>query len=83
MPTPKRYRKKPIIVTAILWDGKNVDEIRRFCGDEVKVSSSNEPSIKTKEGSMRASVGDMIIRGNHGEFYPCKPDIFRDTFEAV
>jgi hypothetical protein len=39
--------------------------------------------IKTLEGEMTASVGDYIIRGVNGEFYPCKPDIFSKTYEEV
>lgn len=39
--------------------------------------------IKTLEGSMRADVGDFVIRGVQGEFYPCKPDIFGATYESV
>jgi hypothetical protein len=37
----------------------------------------------TLEGNMRISGGDYIIRGVQGEFYPCKPDIFAATYEAV
>lgn len=39
--------------------------------------------IRTLEGDMKASFGDFIIRGVNGEFYPCKPDIFAKTYEAV
>ena len=39
--------------------------------------------IKTLEGEHLANIGDYIIRGVHGEFYPCKPDIFRETYEEV
>lgn len=39
--------------------------------------------IRTLEGEMRADPGDWIIRGVQGEFYPCKPDIFAETYEAV
>lgn len=39
--------------------------------------------IPTLEGDMRADIGDWIIRGVQGEFYPCKPDIFAATYEAV
>lgn len=40
-------------------------------------------TIKTLEGEMKASFGDWIIKGVNGEFYPCKPDIFEKTYEAV
>ena len=43
----------------------------------------NSLSVHTLEGDMRASVGDWIIKGVNGEFYPCKPDIFEKTYEAV
>lgn len=36
--------------------------------------------IKTLEGTFKANIGDWIIRGVNGEFYPCKPDIFRKTY---
>ena len=39
--------------------------------------------IKTLEGVMYASIGDYIIKGVNGEFYPCKPDIFHKTYELV
>ncbi|SDK79993.1 hypothetical protein [Arthrobacter sp. ok362] len=40
-------------------------------------------AIDTLEGTMRADVGDYVIRGVQGEFYPCKPDIFAKTYEVV
>lgn len=40
-------------------------------------------NIDTLEGTMRADPGDFIIKGVNGEFYPCKPDIFEKTYEAV
>ena len=39
--------------------------------------------IDTLEGTMRADLGDFIIKGVQGEFYPCKPDIFKATYEIV
>ena len=39
--------------------------------------------IKTLEGEHVASIGDMIIKGVAGEFYPCKPDIFAATYDVV
>ena len=47
------------------------------------VWKSNGISIGTLEGTMLASSGDYIIKGVNGEFYPCKPDIFEKTYEAV
>lgn len=45
--------------------------------------NGTEIFIQTLEGTMRASCGDWIIRGVKGEFYPCKADVFRDTYEAM
>lgn len=52
-----------------------------FCIDHWKVPG--ELVIKTLEGEHLANIGDYIIKGVHGEFYPCKPDIFRETYEEV
>jgi hypothetical protein len=50
---------------------------------ECRVIEDKGLVIKTLEGSIFASMGDYIIKGVQGEFYPCKPDIFADTYEAV
>lgn len=54
-------------------------------GTHVNYEDKNNPyvPIETLEGTMRASVGDYIIKGVNGEFYPCKPDIFEKTYEKV
>ena len=44
---------------------------------------SGDLMIRTLEGDMRADDGDWIIKGIKGEFYPCKPDIFESSYEAV
>jgi hypothetical protein len=79
-----RYTKKPVTIDAIQWTGKNRSEILNFCTDGY-VSYSNaklEPELKiqTLEGLMTATVGDYIIKGIKGEFYPCKEDIFLETY---
>lgn len=80
-----KYRKKPIIINAIQWTGDNQDEITVFTGtNELAVGFiDNEIEIETLEGVMRASENDYIIKGIKGEFYPCKPDIFKMTYEQV
>ena len=45
--------------------------------------TDKEIVIHTLEGDMKASIGDYIITGVNGEQYPCKPDIFEKTYEAV
>ena len=79
--------KKPVTIEAILFDGlsdENVDACERFCEGSATAmfdaKGSYCISIKTLEGSITASKGDYIIKGIQGEFYPCKPDIFKATY---
>jgi len=78
-----KYRKKPIIIDAIQWDGDNFNEIvYNFVG--IICGQKNDfLDIQTLEGVMRADKGDYIIRGIKGEFYPCKPDIFENSYDPV
>lgn len=77
-----KYRKKPVVIEALEWTGNNAGEIQAFIGDNGYVKGSYI-DIGTLEGLMVASIGDFIIKGIKGEFYPCKPDIFEATYEAV
>lgn len=78
----RKYRKKPVIIKAIQWTGKNLSEIDDFMGRTVE-NKGAALVIHTLEGDMEASIGDYIIKGLNGEFYPCKPDIFAKTYEEV
>lgn len=80
-----KYRKRPVVIEAIQWTGNNAQKIKGFCGDSIYHVKSDPRiiSISTLEGTMAASVGDYIIKGVNGEFYPCKPDIFAKTYEPV
>lgn len=76
------WRKKPVVIEAVHFDGTNHDEAVRFVGTAATVTGrTRELHIKTLEGLMHVSPGDWIIRGVRGEFYPCKPDIFADTYD--
>ena len=77
----KKYRKLPVVIEAIEWNGENRDEIISFCGE--CVFDGNDLIIHTLEGNHRGLVGDYIIKGIKNEFYPCKPDIFLKTYEEV
>ena len=79
-----KYRKKPVVIDALQWTGTmtNLAEMAAFTNDEVFVNDG-KLEIDTLEGTMTASKGDYIIKGVHGEFYPCKPDIFELTYEKV
>ena len=77
-----KYRKKPVVISALQWTGTNLVEMCMFTENETFVNDG-KIEIDTLEGTMTASVGDYIIKGVHGEFYPCKPDIFELTYEKV
>lgn len=78
-----KYRKKPVEIEAIRWTGENEFEVSRFVGDKMFFNDLREPVIETLEGNMRTEIGDYIIKGVQGEFYPCKPDIFTKTYEKT
>ena len=85
-----KYRKKPVIIEAIQFEDNSdrIIEIHEFMGgDTIRVNYEDKDNpylkIETLEGIMKASVGDYIIKGVNGEFYPCKPDIFETTYERV
>ena len=87
------YRKKPVVVEVFRTGKGTVEEslgsafhwVRAHGGDCYLAHDYVGPylMIETLEGTHRASVGDYIIKGVKGEFYPCKPDIFEMTYEPV
>lgn len=83
-----KYRKKPVVIEAILndeglsWSKPPEWFLPALDGGELW-SVDGKVFIKTLEGTMTADQGDWIIRGVKGELYPCKPDIFEATYEAV
>jgi hypothetical protein len=78
-----KYRKKPVVVEAIRFNGTNHVEVGQFLAGADFEPSIGSIDIKTLEGTMRADKGDWIIRGVKGELYPCKPDIFEATYEPA
>lgn len=85
----QQYRKKPVVIHAILYTGENFGEVYKAVeamgigSDRTFVDHGNHMLIETLEGKMRAVKGDWIIRGVDGEFYPCKPHIFEMTYDEV
>lgn len=94
--TPARYRMRPVVVEAVQWTGGDTGALTAFVGqtgwtradaadmswthtDEEEVVIWNEP----EQAYVPAPVGHWIIRGVAGEFYPCAPDIFEQTYEPV
>ena len=80
----KQYRKKPVVIEAVQFKGdENLEECLSFLKGQLAGGDNSEIIISTLEGDMRCSLNDYIIKGVKGEFYPCKPDIFEATYEAV
>lgn len=77
-----KFRKRPLVIEAVQYDGDNSQECLAFIGCNYG-DTLNYPNIVTLEGNMRISKGDWIIKGIKGEFYHCKPNIFEDTYEPV
>ena len=78
----KYYKKKPVVVSAVKWDGSNLKEVMDFMNGKGMIKN-NVLIIPTLEGAMAAEVGSYIIKGVKGEYYPCRGDIFEDTYEEV
>jgi hypothetical protein len=76
-----KYRKKPVVIEALQWTG-NHEEMETFIGAHGDVGL-DYVWIETLEGVMIAKIGDYVIKGVKGEFYPCKPDIFEATYEVA
>lgn len=86
-----------MIIEAIQWTGYNIDEITEFIDfdrlpdlDDGNVGSGigyvpafGTIDVPTLEGIMTANIGDWIICGTHGEYYPCKDQIFKEIYEEV
>lgn len=88
----KVYRKKPVVVEAVQFTRDTIAEVVAFTGGQARdfcVRCISDQAgvlqciIPTLEGQHIATEGDYIIRGVKGEFYPCKPDIFEQTYEEV
>jgi hypothetical protein len=85
MKTIKKYKKKPIAIQALQFDSDNVSDMINFIGD-FPFEYIHEKSLiilHTLEGEHNVRHGDYVIRGVYDEYYPIKPDIFKDTYEEV
>jgi sulfatase maturation enzyme AslB (radical SAM superfamily) len=77
------YRKIPVEIQAIQLTENNWDEVEEFSKGNAYNFDKKGCNVATLEGTVQASCGDFIIKGVNGEFYPCKPDIFKKTYEYV
>jgi hypothetical protein len=90
-----RFRKKPVEIDAVQWNGSNINQVLELVdfdklpSDGVHVkpgigeTANGTLEIPTLEGTMTAGLGDWIIKGVAGEVYPCKPLIFEATYDPV
>lgn len=89
-----KYVKKPVVIEAIQLTENNVQDVLTWCNSKEIIASSiwgdeglEEKivgvSIRTLEGDHIGNIGDYIIKGIAGEFYPCKPDIFEATYDVA
>lgn len=85
-----KYRKLPVEIEAIRFNRDSFEEIKKFTNGkahdfitERRINGKSYCSIDTLEGVHTVTEGDYIIKGVNGEFYPCKPDIFKKTYEKV
>ena len=86
-----KFRKKPVVIEAFKWEGSNGKELGLWheqtavteLSSIIENGDSQTLTIPTLEGDMTAQIGDYIICGVKGEYYPCKPDIFEATYEEV
>lgn len=80
---PVKYVKKAVVVEAEPWTGDE-EVMEKFLGELFLIVDTDERlRIDTLEGHMWANLGDFVIKGVKGEFYPCKPDVFELTYDKV
>lgn len=82
----QKAKKKPVVIEFLRLDIHSFAEAYQWLGINVDLGMAQDGTfinIKTLEGTMQAQIGDCIIKGVNGEFYPCKPDIFEKTYELV
>jgi hypothetical protein len=92
-----KYRKRPVVIDAFQYDGDLIGSDGKYCVPDWAAKAFKdgilyyaeyeyipaELFIKTLEWVVHVSVGDYIIQGVNGELYPCKPDIFSQTYEPI
>lgn len=81
-----KYRKKPVVIDAIQWDGTRecAEAIRQEFGENIQIFQDEafvSLGCLTLEGPLAVSVGDWVIRGTKAEVYPRKPDIFATIYD--
>lgn len=80
-----KFRKKPVVIEAVQYGPYSMPtvEMNQFLEPATWGVNEDGIAIATLEGTMQARVGDWIIKGVKGEFYPCRDDIFATTYEPA
>lgn len=80
-----KYRKKPVVIDAEQWQGSNLNaDDSLFQSPSVIIKEDgSEFMVATLEGTMTGKMGDWLIIGVNGEYYPCKDEIFQKTYEPA
>ena len=80
-----RYRKRPVVVDAIQFTGKNVPEIAQLLDWDFDDGDGDCDTIiiETLNGDVTVTAGEWIVRGIAGEGYPCRADLFELTYEPI
>ncbi len=82
-----KYRKKSVVIEAMEFTDKTKDQVYNFvrCNKAAGFNAETKPIliVQTLSGDVTVDIGDYVLKGVNGEFYPCKADIFKKTYEAV
>ena len=78
-----KYKTKPVEIEAVEYTGDNEHFLNEWSNGKVVSERNGGVMISTLEGDMRGDVGDFIIKGLRGEYYPCKPDVFHQKYELL
>lgn len=86
----KTFRKKPVKIEGVLWDGENIEECKEFLGDsfigartERHIGGRRYLTIETLHGEAIVEKGDYILKSVMGDFYPCEKNVLENTYEEV
>lgn len=82
-----RFRKRPVEIEARQWTGNNLDELTTFTYGYFEPEEDGDYTGRVydhlHDSWINVSTGDWIVRGNKGEHYPVRADVFAETYEPV
>lgn len=84
-----KYKKKPLVVTAIQYNGDNIKELVNFAGRNIYMTTDpldvfqDIYVVKTTKGNQKINVGDYLIKGTSGDFYPRTEERFNASYERL